>query len=141
MGGAMMVTEYSKRTLGFLVHEVDRIVRVDWDRVRAPETVVTGEGSTSPPSPNSTTASWCRSSTSKASSPVPSARRWSATSRRSAATRRPNVFFVDDSAVARKKITEVLDKLGVRHKHATNGAEAWARLLGMARPHDADRPA
>jgi two-component system chemotaxis response regulator CheV len=37
MGGAMMVTEYSKRTLGFLVHEVDRIIRVDWDKVRAPE--------------------------------------------------------------------------------------------------------
>ena len=28
--GAMMVTEYSKRTLGFLVQEVDRIIRVDW---------------------------------------------------------------------------------------------------------------
>ncbi len=27
-GGSMMVTEYSKRTLGFLVHEVDRIIRV-----------------------------------------------------------------------------------------------------------------
>ena len=44
----------------------------------------------------------------------------------------PNVFFVDDSAVARKKIAEVLDKLNIRHKHATNGAEAWARLQGMA---------
>ena len=36
-GGSMMVTEYSKRTLGFLVHEVDRIIRVDWDKVHAPE--------------------------------------------------------------------------------------------------------
>jgi two-component system chemotaxis response regulator CheV len=36
MGGAMMVTEYSKRTLGFLVHEVDRIIRVDWDRCARP---------------------------------------------------------------------------------------------------------
>ncbi|MDX9839498.1 MAG: response regulator, partial [Azoarcus sp.] len=43
-----------------------------------------------------------------------------------------NVFFVDDSAVARRKITEVLDKLGVRHKHAQNGLEAWTRLEGMA---------
>jgi two-component system chemotaxis response regulator CheV len=42
------------------------------------------------------------------------------------------VFFVDDSVVARRKITEVLDKLGVKHKHATNGAEALSRLQAIA---------
>jgi CheY-like chemotaxis protein len=42
------------------------------------------------------------------------------------------MFFADDSIVARRKITEVLDKLGVKHKHATNGAEAWSRLQGIA---------
>ena len=42
------------------------------------------------------------------------------------------MFFVDDSIVARRKIGEVLDKLGVRHKHATNGAEAWSRLQAIA---------
>ena len=43
-----------------------------------------------------------------------------------------SVFFCDDSIVARRKITEVLEKLGVRHKHATNGAEAWTRLQAIA---------
>jgi chemotaxis signal transduction protein len=42
LGGSMMVTEYSKRTLGFLVHEVDRIIRVEWDKVRAPDNVTSG---------------------------------------------------------------------------------------------------
>ncbi|MBL8398390.1 MAG: purine-binding chemotaxis protein CheW, partial [Candidatus Accumulibacter sp.] len=37
----MMVAEYSKRTLGFLVHEVDRIIRVDWEKVKSPESVLT----------------------------------------------------------------------------------------------------
>jgi len=46
--------------------------------------------------------------------------------------REHNVFYVDDSAVARKKIAEVLDQMGVRHKHALNGLEAWTRLQGMA---------
>ena len=41
VGQAMMVTEYSRRTQGFLVEAVDRIVRVDWDKVRSPETVLT----------------------------------------------------------------------------------------------------
>ena len=31
-----------------------------------------------------------------------------------------------------RKIAEVFDKLGVKHKHALNGQEAWTRLLGMA---------
>ena len=43
-----------------------------------------------------------------------------------------SVFFADDSVVARRKIAEVFDKLGVKHKHATNGAEAWSRLQGLA---------
>ena len=43
-----------------------------------------------------------------------------------------SVFFVDDSIVARRKISEVLDKLGVKHKHATNGSEAWTRLQAIA---------
>jgi two-component system chemotaxis response regulator CheV len=47
-------------------------------------------------------------------------------------TRNHHIFFVDDSAVARKKIAEVLDQLGVKHKHALNGLEAWTRLSGMA---------
>ncbi len=41
LGKTMMVAEYSKRTLGFLVDEVDRIIRVDWERVKAPESVLT----------------------------------------------------------------------------------------------------
>jgi chemotaxis signal transduction protein len=86
MGGAMMVTEYSKRTLGFLVHEVDRIIRVDWDRVRAPESVVTSEQLYITAITELDDGRWCRSSTSKASSPAPSAMRLSARLRRSAAT-------------------------------------------------------
>jgi two-component system chemotaxis response regulator CheV len=132
MGGAMMVTEYSKRTLGFLVHEVDRIIRVDWDRVRAPESVVTSEQLYITAITELDDGGWYRSSTSKASWPVPSATRSSARSRRSAAT---TTRTCSSSTIRRspaRRSAEVLDKLNVRHKHATNGAEAWARLLGMA---------
>ena len=43
-----------------------------------------------------------------------------------------SVFFVDDSAVARKKIAELLDKMGVKHIQAHNGLEGWDRLKSMA---------
>jgi two-component system chemotaxis response regulator CheV len=43
-----------------------------------------------------------------------------------------SVFFVDDSSVARKKIAEVLDKMGVKHIQTHNGLEGWNRLKGLA---------
>jgi two-component system chemotaxis response regulator CheV len=43
-----------------------------------------------------------------------------------------SVLFVDDSSVARKKIAEVLDKMGVKHLQAHNGLEGWNRLKGLA---------
>lgn len=132
LGGAMMVTEYSKRTLGFLVHEVDRIMRVEWDKVHAPEN-----------------AGGTANNFITAISTQPDGRLVSildvetilANTFGEAAVGNisplgvghdVNVFFVDDSAVARRKIAEVMDKLGVKHKHAQNGLEAWTRLQGMA---------
>lgn len=131
-GKTMMVAEYSKRTLGFLVHEVDRIIRVDWDRVKAPESVLTANqglitavielengGLVSILDVEQVLANAFGEAIIADIHPA----------RVDADT---NVFFVDDSIVARRKISEVLDKLGVRHKHATNGVEAWTRLQGIA---------
>ncbi len=134
LGGSMMVTEYSKRTLGFLVHEVDRIIRVDWDRVRSPEANSGG------PVLKSFITAITELADGKLVSILDVESILAATFGEAPvgdvdaieAEREPNVFFVDDSAVARKKIAEVLDKLGVRHKHALNGQEAWTRLAGMA---------
>lgn len=133
LGGSMMVTEYSKRTLGFLVSGVDRIIRVEWDKVKAPESVVTS-GS------NTYITAITELSEGKLVSIVDVEQILAITFgdsvvgqiERLNAGEEYNVFFVDDSAVARKRIAEVLDKLGVKHKHALNGLEAWTRLQGMA---------
>ncbi|NMG34783.1 response regulator [Azoarcus sp. TTM-91] len=132
LGGSMMVTEYSKRTLGFLVDEVDRIIRVEWDKVRTPDNV------------SSNVHSFITAITELADGKLVSildvetilANTFGEAVVGNIAPlgngHEVNVFFVDDSAVARRKIAEVLDKLGVRHKHAQNGLEAWTRLEGMA---------
>lgn len=132
LGQSMMVTEYSKRTLGFLVHSVDRIIRVEWDKVKAPEAVTSGAHAyitAITELPDGKLVSIVDVEQIMANTfgealvgqiePIHDAHELS-------------VFFVDDSAVARKKIVEVLDKLGVHHKHAQNGLEAWTRLSGMA---------
>lgn len=132
LGGSMMVTEYSKRTLGFLVEEVDRIIRVEWDKVRTPDNVSSGTNSfitaitelgdgklVSILDVETILANTFGEAIVGNIAPI-------------SGGHEVNVFFVDDSAVARRKISEVLDKLGVRHKHAQNGLEAWTRLEGMA---------
>lgn len=132
VASSMMVTEYSKRTLGFLVADVDRIVRVDWDRVRAPDNVSSNTNTyitAITELPNGTLVSILDVETVLANTfgdtvvgaiaPITGGHAM-------------NVFFVDDSAVARRKIAEVLDKLGVKHKHALNGLEAWNRLDALA---------
>lgn len=131
-GNTMMVAEYSKRTLGFLVHEVDRIIRVDWEKVKAPETMMsTNQGLITAITEleNGTLVSLLDVEQILANAfgeaiivDVQPAEVMADLS----------VFFVDDSHVARRKIAEVLDKLGVKHKHATNGLEAWTRLQGLA---------
>lgn len=131
-GGSMMVTEYSKRTLGFLVHGVDRIIRVDWDKVRAPEQVTSGS--------HAYITAITELPDGKLVSIVDVEQILANTFGEGIIGQIEqmhggedlNVFFVDDSGVARKKIAEVLDKLGVKHKHAQNGMEAWSRLSGMA---------
>ena len=132
LGKSMMVAEYSKRTLGFLVHEVDRIIRVDWEKVKAPESALSAnQGLITAvielPGGHLVSILDVEQILSNAFgeaiivdiAPAQIADEIS-------------IFFVDDSVVARKKIAEVLDKLGVKHKHATNGLEAWTRLQAIA---------
>jgi two-component system chemotaxis response regulator CheV len=131
-GSSMMVTEYSKRTLGFLVYGVDRIIRVEWDRVRAPEAVLSGAQNyitaiTELADGHLVSILDVESILANTFGEAPVAGIEQIQDGHDF-----NVFFVDDSAVARRKIAEVLDRLGVKHKHALNGMEAWTRLQGMA---------
>lgn len=131
-GKTMMVAEYSKRTLGFLVHEVDRIIRVDWEKVRAPESILSsnhGLITAITELENGTLVSLL-----DVEQILANAFGEAIIVDISPAQVRDDigVFFVDDSVVARRKITEVFDKLGVKHKHATNGVEGWSRLQGLA---------
>ncbi|MDR3353176.1 MAG: chemotaxis protein [Zoogloeaceae bacterium] len=141
MGETMMVAEYSKRTLGFLVHDVDRIIRMDWERVKAPEGLISSN--------QGLITSVIELDNGRLVSILDVEQILSNAFGEAVIVDIPpvrvegtsSVFFADDSIVARKKIIEVLDKLGVKHKHATNGAEAWTRLQAIAAHcHQTGRP-
>jgi two-component system chemotaxis response regulator CheV len=128
----MMVAEYSRHVLGFLVRDVDRIIRVDWDKVRAAEGMMSGNShliTAITELPNGTLVSILDVEQIMASAfgeaVVGAVEKVEDGHEKS-------VFFVDDSSVARKKIAEVLDKMGVKHIQAHNGLEGWGRLKGLA---------
>ena len=133
----MMVTEFSRHVQGFLLHGVDRIARVDWNRVRAPDAMLVGANghiTAITELPNGKLVSVLDVehvlSMVYGETDVPEldpVERGDAT-----------VFFADDSSVARKEIVRVLEKLGVRHQHAANGREAWDRLQSMAARAEAE---
>lgn len=133
---SMIVTEYSKSAQGFIVSSIDRIIRVDWDQVKAPKTIIAGGQSMI-----------------TAITELPDGRLISILDVEQVlfdafedgkhasglhGVTRPErdwegaAFFVDDSGIARKKIVEVFDHLGIKHQWAENGKEAWERLSGMA---------
>ncbi len=127
----MMVTEFNRRTQGFLLHDVDHIVRVDWDKVHAPDSMVSGGQyviTAITRLPDGRLVSILDVEQILASvfgdHVIPDI----------APVNAPGavVFFVDDSNVARKEVALLLDKLGVQHHHAKTGAEAWELLQNMA---------
>ncbi len=133
IGETMIVTEFSRHTQGFLVDSVDRIIRVDWDKVKPPENMLAGQD-------GMITAITELDDGRLVSildvervlvevlgeKPVP-------TLPRVEAQREMTVFFADDSVVARKEIVSVLDKMGVKYIQANDGLEAWEKLSNMAK--------
>ena len=132
LGASMIVTEYSGHVQGFLVHDVDRIVRMDWEHIRPPREMIT-QGSaiitaiTELPDGRLVSILDVEQVLSDVLG-IPLVQDIEPT----AVEDDRFVFFVDDSSVARKEIVMVLDKLGAKYQQATNGQEAWDRLIGLA---------
>jgi len=128
----MMVAEFNSHIMGFLVHSVDRIIRVDWDKVRATEGMLSDKAAlitAITELPDGTLVSILDVEQILANAfgeaVVGSVERLDSDYDLC-------VFFADDSMVARRKIGEVLDKMGVKHIQSANGREAWDRLKALA---------
>lgn len=132
-GSTMVVTEFNRHIQAFLVHDVDRIVRVGWDAIKPSKNLVSDEcGSmvtaiTELPDGRLVSILDVEQVLANAFG-VESADEVKEIERAQEHT----VFFVDDSVVARKEITMVLNKIGVKHQMAANGREAWERLQELA---------
>lgn len=134
----LIITEFSSHTQAFLVHDVDRIVRVDWDNVRSPHSMpthVTGKITALTELPGGKLVSILDVeqilSDVIGEEPVPPLEPIEQ-------QKLSNIFFADDSPLARKKIVEVLDKMQLPYQSATNGREAWEKLKTIAAKAEAE---
>jgi two-component system, chemotaxis family, chemotaxis protein CheV len=128
----LMVTEFCGRIQGFLVSDVDRIARVDWEQVKSSDPMLTGADSvvtavTRLQDERLVSILDVEQILAKAfgEPPVPELEPI-------AAGTDLNLLFVDDSPLARREIAHVLDRLGVRYQQAANGREAWEKLQALA---------
>lgn len=131
-GRTMIVTEFSRHTQGFLVHDVDRIIRVDWDQVKPPQSMLMGNDAlitaiTELPDGKLVSILDVEQILARAIGveEIPPIEKIQS-------VRDHMVFFADDSIVARKEISKLLESMGVKYQQATNGLEAWEKLQNMA---------
>jgi two-component system chemotaxis response regulator CheV len=132
----MIVTEYNYMMQGYMVHSVDTILRLDWNRVKTPPemlsekmggvvTAVTElddgrivmimdvEKVLADTTQDVSKENWFHDVQAREKREV-------------------TIFFADDSLVARKQIEKTLDHLGFTHVSAQNGVEAWQKLSEIA---------
>ncbi len=131
----MIVTEYAGHTQGFLVENVDTILRLDWSQMRVPPEMLMAEmgglvtAVTELPDGRlvmmmdvekvlSETTKYDEESVYRNIKPI----------------NNPDltVYFADDSIVARKQITRTLEAMKVKHVGSINGREAWEELQKAA---------
>ncbi len=138
LGQTMIVTEFSGHTQGFLVQDVDRIIRVDWDRVKPPENMLAGqEGLITAITELDDGRLVSILDVERVLAEVLGEKPMPLMPQIEQ-TRELTVFFVDDSAVARKEIVMVLDRLGVKYIQAYDGKDAWEKLSALARRSNLD---
>lgn len=130
----VVITEYNGRVQAYLVAKVERIVNLRWDEIHPPPrgigggnyltAVVTIDGRlieildvervlVEIVGVNDVVSANLREE-------------------RGATTRPRHVFVADDSMVARKQVTKVLDQIGFTYDVAENGRLAWAALKAAA---------
>lgn len=128
----MMVTEFNNHTLGFLVQGVDRVIRVDWDKVRATEGMLSENGARISAITEMNDGSLVSILDVEQILADAFGEAVVGNIARVESERDLCIFFVDDSVVARRKIGQVLDKMAVGYIQAANGKKAWDRLRTMA---------
>ncbi len=143
--GILIVTEYNKNVQGFLVRSVDNIVRLAWEDVKVPPTMMVQQHGglvtavTELPDGRLVMIMDVEMVLAKTSGFGEGKEIFEGIDKIDNAD--ITVLFADDSAVARDQILRTLDHIGLNHISSINGADAWEKLKEYAdRAESAGRP-
>ena len=131
----MIVTEYNRQTQGFLVGEVDTILRIDWSDMKVPPSMLTARMGGLVTAVTelddkqlvmmldvekilSDTTNYDDSHIFANLQPLDKPGR--------------TVFYADDSTVARTQVARTLEALGINGISAVNGRQGWEELQKIA---------
>ena len=136
----LVVTEYNKGVQGFLVHSVEQIIRMEWNDIKVPPSMLAHQM-------GGLVTAVSELQDKRIVMILDVEKILAETSNMGIdpsdlATLEKldidaTVMFADDSSVARKQIETTLDHMGVKHVSAKNGVEAWEKLKEIADRADA----
>lgn len=133
----LMITEYNKQVQGFLVHSVDTIERLDWNIVKAPPAMLATQMGGLVTAVAELTEKRLVMIMDVEKVLAETASFYDDESiydgiRTRSHENNITILFADDSVVARGQIKRTLERMGVKHISAHNGAEAWQKLNEIA---------
>lgn len=128
----LIISEFASRSVAFAVTNVDKIIRVPWSDVKPPQQYDSEKGAVFGVVMLENGSLVSLVDIESVCHRVLPEKDLSTVSTGFELHNAGPVFFVDDSIVARRKISEVLDTMGLQHSHAVNGVEAEQKLLAIA---------
>lgn len=128
----LIISEFASRSVAFAVTDVDKIIRVPWSDVKPPQRYDSEQDSVFGVVMLADSSLVSLVDIESVCQRVLPEKDAATIATGFELNQAGPVFFVDDSIVARRKISEVLDTMGLQHSHAVNGVEAEQKLLAMA---------
>lgn len=131
----MIVTEYNKHTQGFLVHNVENILRLEWGQIKVPPPMITarmGGLVTAVTELKDGRIVMIMDVEKVLADTIQIGMDPRLFDELQPIENGGTVLFADDSPVARKQIESTLNHLGVHYISAHNGQEAWDKLQQLA---------
>ncbi|HAQ50697.1 MAG TPA: fused signal transduction protein/response regulator [Gammaproteobacteria bacterium] len=132
----LMITEYNTHVQGFLVTAVDTIQRLNWEQVKEPPMLLSKRMGGLV-----TAVSELRDDRLVMIMDVEKVLADAGgfyddikldNIQKVDSEKQHTILFADDSAIARKQITNTLEQMGVKYISNVNGAEAWTKLSNIA---------
>ncbi len=128
----LIVSEYNNNMLGFLVHSVEHILRMDWNQIKVPPPMMAnrmGGLITAVSELEDGRIVMILDVEKILAETTQSEEEEKLLYQDVAKMEEPKtILFADDSSVARKQISRTLEKMGLNSFSAHNGLEAWQRL-------------